>query len=217
MNPTSRPILLGSCALAALLGSACGDEPLDGMAGERNLVDRLAIPTSFVLDPAGSAVTVVAGSREGGLEDIDLDLLDGVFVTRVNPRGEILVESLQIEVGDIDLPPAVVPPGGLPLRDIRLTIQRPGGGTFDDLGDMVAAVVELDVLIEWSAAFGPDGSVYPLRAIRLDNLPVALEIESAGAGQLRARLSAVHDGGFWSWAERFELRDLTVDLTLLAE
>lgn len=218
MSPKFQAVRHGLAPSAVLAGlaafaGACGPSGPAPAPGEPPLVERLATPTPFQVDLGGSTAAVVARA-EGEVEptEFDLDILGGSAVARVTGAEELVVESFSVDIDSVTIPAELVPPDGLPLRDIRVTIERPGGAPLDDLGDMIATVVELDVLVEWSGEF-EDGRLYPLRSMRLENLPVSVEIQEAEGG-LRAHLTAVRQGPFWEWGGMFELSDLTVDLGL---
>ena len=222
-----RTLPSGLALAAALLCGACaqggpvdGDIAGSGAAGGTGTSDvgqRLDVPAALaVADQSGgsSAQLQAVTLRDGQTHDVQLSVTDGALTLSRTRDGALQVADLVVDVDDVDVSSAVIPPSGLHITGISLTLAGPATlDVADQTRDHVSGTASLAVDLEWSVVL--DRGVVDLAPIRLTDLPVALDIDLAADGALSAQLHADQGGSFWSWAGVFELRDLTLDISAL--
>lgn len=223
-----RPSLPRGLALvAALACGACaqgapsvGDLP--GAGGDPSASDvghRLDVPAALaVADQAGgsNAALQAVSLQDGQTAEVQLAVTDGALTLSRSRDGALLVDDLVVDVGDVEVSPAVVPPSGLRITGISLSLAGPATIDIDDqTADHVSGTASLAVNLQWSVML--DRGVVDLAPIHLAALPVDLDIDLSGDGALSAQLRASQDGSFWNWAGVFELRDLSLDIAAFGD
>lgn len=203
---------LAACALGA---------PTDGTdqtgADPGTLTHRLSQPTPLALDhgtdASAAAFNAVALADGGPTSHVELGVIDGaITVDRTGDDGVLRIEDLVVDVDDVTVSPNVMPPNGLHVTGISAVLDRPvRAEVTDETDDHIEAVATISVALQWSAVL--EHGVVELAPIHLVNVPVTLEIDQTEGGQLVASLHAERTGSFWTWAETFELRDLSLDLS----
>jgi hypothetical protein len=212
------PLALAASLLAALAGCAL-DAMEDTVPPPRSpVLDRLSGPFAFSVDGAASLVAVEARAlASGSSEPVEFAVQRGRSALRVTPDGFLILDDIDVELSDVLVPAELIPPAGLPIKDVRVRIERPSAAPLEEIGGVLLAVVEVDLLVDWSGEFGDEGNVYPLRSVRLGGLRLEVELGIDAAGAVVAHFSAARAGAFWDWARRFELSDLVVELAARAD
>jgi hypothetical protein len=212
-----RIALAVAFALAPL--AACqgqGHDDWNPGPDDASLLEQLGAGVTVEVAPSspegGSyAVTRALALRAGAAAEVALPIVGGYLALRATRDGLVVLEALEVDLSDAVIPPELFPPDGLHLTGLRLVLERPAVFGPDPGLDRLTAVGELDLRAEWAIDLG-DGRSSPLGPLRLEGLPVSLDISRDPAGRLAVRVVAFRDGSFWRWAETFELTDLTLDL-----
>jgi len=204
---------------SALLVVACDgqpDEVLDPDEASTTILHDLGLPSTFAIVPttedgSGSFAVAVGAGESGDGAEFELSINSGSFELWA-ARGEILMlQALEVEIENVELPSDVFTPEGAALTGLRASLRAPVTLDVSDDHEHLGAIAELDLRAEWTLEL-PDGTAYEMSALRLDDVPFALDIERDESGELSARVVAFRQGTFWRWADRFQLSDLVVDL-----
>ena len=237
MNSASLIRLIGSLGIAAavaLSGCAQGElgdssedsAPTEGEpeAGDDSTPtgswrDQLTETTAFTIaDAAGGSrarVTAVALS-DGEAVPVELSIVGGVMSLSLDEQDQVAFDELLVDSDDVLVSPAVVPPDGLTLTDLTVELAEPASVQLGSQGeDAAAGGAQLSVDVKWAVEV--DHGVVDLAPIRLPALSFDLSLETDEDGRPVARLTASHEGKFWSWAGIFELRDLEIELVATAD
>lgn len=208
-------------ALVLALLAACQGQGYDdwGDPEAATLLEQLGAGATIEIAPStadgGSfAVTRATALRAGASAEVALPILGGLADLRATRDGLLVLESLEVELADALIPPELFPPSGLQLTDLRLVLEGPAVFTAEESPGRLTAIGVLDLRAEWAIGLG-DGRSSALQPLRLEALPVSLDIVRDAHGALSLRMVAFRDGSFWRWAETFELTDLAVDLQSL--
>ena len=105
----------------------------------------------------------------------------------------------------------MLPPTGVDLVDLQVNLYRVASAPaqWSAAGDSVRAIVPVTLSVDWSLS--RDAVVYELAPVVVEDLELLVEA-SGEDGAMSVRLAASRDAAFWSWAETFELSELTLDL-----
>lgn len=196
--------IAAGCAAGGPTGS---DEP----AGE--LADRLAQPLSLAIVPSegGSHARVTAVTLRDGTETpVEIAVVDGSLAVALED-GQLRVDSIEVAAADVHVGPGIMPPDGVTLTGISLSLASPMDAAQATItGDAAVITAHLPVDFHWAAVL--EHGVVDLAPIRLPELPFELAVELTGDGEIEAHLTASQPGRFWTWAGIFELRDLELDV-----
>lgn len=191
------------------------DEPI--VPEQKTAWQQLSAPHSFEIASTqvdGGSIARARGTvnRNAAPEttDVDLDILGGDVTLWATPEGYLVVSRLRVDLADVELGPDIVSPNGVALTGLQARVEFPAVAIPDSTGDNVTAVVDLDLVLEW--AIKRDDGVYPMSPVRLDGVPVSIEVHRNADDTLSARFVALREGVFWSWANTFELSELMVHL-----
>jgi hypothetical protein len=189
--------------------SACADS-----AGPRDvpLLHALQVPAQLAVDGAASRIEVTASSQ------LQFTVVDGEIDVRAEEDGRLFLDEFFLVIEDILVSPSVLPPDGLQLRELSVRLDYPVVAALELADDGLTGQgdVAVAVTLDWSAEFGEDANVYPLRSIELEDLPVHLDL-SLVDGRVQVGASAVRNGMFWEWAERFSLSDLELEVSATSD
>ena len=180
-----------------------------------SLTQRLSQPTPLAVAQGsdGSAAEFNAVAlRDGPTAHVELNVTDGALtVHRLDGDSGLRIENLVVDVNDATVSPTVMPPYGLHVTDISMVLDQPAhADVTDESAHHIEATATVSVALQWSAVL--DHGAVELAPIHLIDVPVDIEIDETDAGELLASLHAARTGAFWSWADTFELRDLSLDL-----
>lgn len=195
----------------ALTTAACGFQP-DG--GGQGLAAQLR-KRAFLDISTESDVAVSATARSGQHLDVDPGVLGGQAVLRTTADGWLLVEELEIPLGDV-----VVPAGTLADRPVTFTDLALRLGTqlavpllapLDGETVALAGFGEADLLLDWSM-LSWEGETLPLAMRRIADAPFTVALDLDAGGRLHATINARVDGVVDELGELVVLRDLQVDV-----
>lgn len=211
MNHDLRtPFAILGLGLAVGLAAGCG--PTD-VWGDSELGAELAIPTSFALENQDSHLVATAVAlRDDRDNTIDFTITEGRIEVQSAAGGRLGLSDLDVTLEDVTIPDSILPPDGLVLTDLHVTLDAGASGVAEWTADdrRVEVALDVDLALAWSML--RDGASHPLADVHVSAVPVYLIVERDGGG-LRASLAADRRGRFWSWADTFELRDLSAELS----
>jgi len=209
-----RPLI----ALCLALTGACTSAD-DGVPPEPVARTLLTHPRHMVLDPDGAAARMYATFDRGDRifrGRAVVDLVDGEMVVEADPDGVLVIDRLQLSIGDVVAGAGIIGDDGLLLTDIRV---HPGVGT--PLGRPPEAI---RLATEWapggSVGYGSfDGDWTLSWALQLDSGPYPLLDQTltgittwvtvyGDVHDLRFDLIAWNQGVMWNWSDIVELSDL---------
>jgi hypothetical protein len=140
--------------------------------------------------------------------DIDLPVRQLTLVL-VTDGDRAKLEELVLAVDDMNIPPDVLPPSGLPLRDLRIDVHAPGHMQVVQADEnALALMAPMPLVLDWSMAL-PDGSLWPLGPAATDPLTLALAVTRTADGT-RVAVDATCRGTCWSLPGMVEVSDLSV-------
>jgi hypothetical protein len=207
-------LLLSQVLLGVLAGgtlAACQGEADDVWTPAPGPLEELQLPTPLPLAPsgAGGSYATARAVTGGGTSDIDIAIQGGQIELWATGDGLLVISDLEVDAADVTIGPEVVPPSGVQLTGLRGRLKTPVAVVPTVRGDRISAIARLSLIAEWSMV--GDAGAHPLSPLELPDLPFSVEIERTDAGWT-ARLVAFQDGQFWSFADLWQLADLTLDL-----
>lgn len=211
MNHDLRtPFVILGLGLALGLAAGCG--PTD-VWSDSQLGSELAIPTSFALQNQDSNLVATAVALRDDVDNtVDFTITEGDIEVQSAEGGLLGLTDLDVTLDDVSIPASILPPDGLMLTDLHVALDAGASGVAEWTADdrRVEVALDVDLALSWSML--RDGASHPLADVHVSSVPVYLTVERDG-GRLRASLSADRRGRFWSWADTFELRDLSAELS----
>ena len=174
----------------------------------------LAEPRSFTIMPSSMAqVTARRMYLDQAEETAMLPLVGGEVTVQARAGGMLALTAMTLELGDIKLSSTSVPPTGLTLMAVKLSLksQADASAEWSADDDAANASARTDLLLDWSIE-AQQGSVEPLATQRISNVPLDLAVVEASGGRLTLSLHGGRDGVFWQWSGLMELADLKLDL-----
>jgi hypothetical protein len=207
------PLFLVGCESADIPGGPGPSHPevpattRDRLVTEARSLDVLAEDAAVTVSATRHTSTVETG-------EIDLAILGGRIELSADDRGDVVIDALQIQVDDVVLSAEELPPHGITLTDISLTLAAPATGetTWQSDGDFGTAEVTMDLDLDW-ALLGNDGAHLPLGIKHITGVAVTFDVASDAEGRVVLTLHAARAGQFWDWAGIVELSDLSLALT----
>jgi hypothetical protein len=188
--------------LPALVLIGCADPTpappeLASLASPAVVISRHADQTSRV-------AVVASGGLSSTPSDLTLPIGDLSLRLRTGERAQL--EQLDVPLGDVSVSADTLPPNGLQLRDLRLSLAQPVRAEVvhaqpDALELKAMAPLEL----AWSLVLA-DGSLYPLGRVRTEPLALDLAVVRSADG-IHTTLSAHCPGTCWSLDGIANLRD----------
>jgi hypothetical protein len=222
---------LGIVGLFGLLGAtmgltACGDEAGsnqgsqtsdDNMVRPNDPTTRgyLASPRTFDLMTGGIADVTAMRTYDGDItETTSLSIRGGSLTVHTVADGRVLIDELKIDLGNYHLSATSVPPDGLDLMNVQVSLTNTMPSETRWTADGYASVItgKVSLMLDWSLLSATTGQLVPLATQRIDDVPLELDIVPQHDGTLRASVHASRDGVFWGWTGLLELADLRLDV-----
>lgn len=209
-NKMSLCVLLTTVAVGA---AACGEsQPSpDSTPTTRQL---LGGTVEFSLDQPGSSLAITARALRGSdaaVHRIALPVPAGSLALRAGVDGDLRLEKLQFELDDIVIDAEDLPPAGLHLTDLRVTVDSDIAETsWAADGSAAVASLTASVTLEWSLV--SEGRVLPLAPQQITAVDLQIEAGPAADGGVSVTLRGGHSGTVLRPAGTFELSDLTVEI-----
>jgi hypothetical protein len=206
---TSFASLTLGAAVAVALGAAatgCGTPSVAAVAPP-SLASPVRVAATQVLPD--SRVTIFAS---GGFQAAPSDLNLGVraFNLELDTGASPHLSELMLGIGDIDVPASALPPNGLKLRDLSLSVARPVRATIDHAEDnALEAHAQSPLTLDWSMVLD-DGTLHELGAIETEPVDLRVEVYRDTDGATYTAVHASCPGECWSLRGIAELRDGTV-------
>jgi len=193
--------------LFGLLVLGCGSDPLLGMGPEDPLPQRLQTDTTFYLQAALSHAAVNVrldyGTVVEGLAPLSLVRGDLVLVAEDDL---LVVQSLDLQLFDQQVPPSLIPPRGLQLTGLRLTAAPTRLPTQWVKGDTQAwAAGPVALKLSWSV-MGPNGPL-ALPEANLEGLSLHLAVHAGPACALLVDATVTGGGEHWAWGDLLQVSD----------
>jgi hypothetical protein len=171
----------------------------------------LAQPRTF--NVAASSTVSVTAAGGGSDNSASLALTGGTITLQANEDGMIAIVSLDVHVGDINLPVSASLPDGLDLMGVQLSLASEADVKADWSGDASAmnAQAQTDLFLDWELR-AKQGQVVPLATQRITNVPFDLAVTPTKTGAPSLDFHANRDGVFFNWSDLLSLADLKLDL-----
>jgi len=197
--------LLQAIPMVLMLVAGCA-------APEHVEVAPLAAPGEVVATQAAADSRVqvtAAGGFASRPSQLSFEIQGLQLLVRTGDRPAL--EQLSLPLGDIQVPSQVLPPTGLSLRDLRLSVEQPvAASVIHEQHDALELTARAPLRLDWSLVL-EDGTVYALGPAR--TTPVELDIQlSRQAERTIATVSARCQGTCWSLDGIASLSDGRVDL-----
>jgi hypothetical protein len=205
---------------AGVLAAGCqfdwtDKDPTQGPAAAEGLTARGRLVRAHTLDVTPTDSTLrVNGTR--------LPLTWGRTRMLATAAGELRLENLDLMLGSVEIRPSTLPPSGLSLRNVRVSLAKADRGTpeqnpsahieWSTSGDAGFATLPVDLALDWNFVTA-SGDIEPLTTQRIDAVKLDVTVWSDPDGRLHAVLTGRLDGIFWEWLSgQVQMRDLIVDL-----
>jgi hypothetical protein len=204
-----KTTLIALCC-ATLFGCAGHDE-LGEPIGEPTAMELLDEQPWFGISPASNQVELTVRLNRGSywLEDTArLDIDRGQLAVFADADGDLVIDALEFNLGDVVAGEKVISDDGLHLTDLHVYLKRaaPAAMTeWADDGDTAYARAVVDLTLGWALFVGPE--TYSLGEQALPAIEIDLGLAKED-GRLGLDLAAGADGVFWQWAGIIELADL---------
>lgn len=179
-----------------------------------------ASPVSFRLWPQQSSAVVV-GRRMA--EDARFDVAfapdDGRLELQagwVGAGATLAVSEASFHLGDATVAPEALPPNGLALTEVTLTVRPMGPLALRWYGDGSVGWAQgtADVTVKASLRLS-NGHSSPLAPGVLTGVPVTVLLSPTSEGVMAAQLDLRHEGAMWQWLGLLEAGDLRASLYTL--
>ena len=174
----------------------------------------LAMPRKLTLEE--SSVAQFTAYRDGRSETVNLAIKSGELTVHAQPDGNLVIDTLVLGIGDIQISAQSAPPAGLALRDIRAAArdEMPPTVRWETDDSSAVATGSVRLFLDWSI-LAVDGQVIPLAQQKIDPVLIAVQIERSLDGQLAATIVAERDGLFLNWPSYPQLGNLKMGLTAI--
>jgi hypothetical protein len=204
-------LVLGSVLLAGCLG----DVP-DGLAPPvGGTSDRLQSTLEVGLAPGSCRVVMTAQRQYQGdiARQIELPVLGGTVALRSWPDGRLEFEDLRVDLDDVVFDEYDLPPDGVRLTGIALTLRDVGEveAKWVEEGAQLEAKGQIDLLLEWTA-ITPGGAALPLGTQRVTAVAVEVEVSTTDDGKALVKLHGRRHGEFVEVAGIFAISELGIEL-----
>jgi hypothetical protein len=174
----------------------------------------LSEPRTFAITPSSSAQVTAHRTYLSEMEETaTLPLLGGDVTVQARSDGMLAITAMTLDLGNISLSATTVPPDGLNLMGVTLSLKARADAVADWTADGTAASAtgRTDLLLDWSLEAAA-GAVEPLATQRIADVPLDISVVGGANGRLTLTVHATRDGVFWQWSGLLELSDLKLDL-----
>ena len=176
--------------------------------------DLLATGVDFSLDRAGSSLAITAQALHGGnlsAHRIAMPVPDGSLSLRADVDGDLRLDKLDFALSDVVIDPDDLPPNGLHLTDLHVTVDSDvAEASWAADGSAAMASLSATVTLSWSLV--SEGRVLPLAPQKITDVDLAIEIGQASDGGVSVTMRGGHSGTILKPAGTFELSDLTLEI-----
>jgi len=202
-----------TAALVAALAPGCfyddgGVDPAEASP----LLYRLG--TRAVLDLQDTShIAITATDLDGRrLPSIEADIVDGVAALRATPSGVIVVDALEIDLSDVEVPAGTLSPAALQVTDLklRLGVQLATVPTWSEDRRHAVGTGSADLLLEWALVI--DGELTPMATRKLEASPFEIAVDLDDNGNVTARITTSVGGELSRFLDRIMLSDFTMEL-----
>jgi hypothetical protein len=165
----------------------------------------------FGVQPDSALYLVADGSwvaKDGAPTNLEVPLQGGFVSVTVGDDG-MVVESLALDLGDVEVGQSLVTPLGGTLTNIRLVLERPAAadGARDAHG--AHGVAALDFRLEWTLAL-PDGREVELGSPEINDLPCEVDLSRDEDGRLWLDLSLAKEGDLMAIADAIDVTKISL-------
>lgn len=192
---------------------ACGEPQSPGPDPTPSTRELLAGSVSFSLDQPGSSLAITARVLHGSdvVKRIALPVPAGTLSLRAGADGDLRLEQLRFELDDIVIDAEDLPPAGLHLTDLRVTVDTDTADTsWSADGSAAVAGLTASVTLEWSLV--SEGRVLPLAPQQITDIDLTFEVGAASDGGIAVTVRGGHHGTVLRPAGTFELSDLSLEI-----
>ena len=204
-------VALAACGEAQPSTESSGESTGDPAPTPREL---LGGTVEFSLDRPGSSIAITARVLHGSdpaVHRIALPVPAGGLSLRAGADGDLRLEKLAFELDDIVIDADDLPPAGLHLTDLRVTVDADVAETsWSADGTAALASLSATVTLEWSLV--SEGRVLPLAPQTITAVDLTIEVGAASDGGVSVTMRGGHAGTVLRPAGTFELSDLTVEI-----
>jgi hypothetical protein len=202
-------------ALTLLSTAACASSaPGEGGADYDSVRDRMTDgSTRLYVGAEGSSGMITARryTSAGWVSgDTAVTIQNGEIAAKVDARGTLTVEHLEVALAPIEIPEDVFKKPAQ-LDDVRLTLRKPASApTVWTTADDAHATLTLELDFDWSIFI--NGGKTPLGTQHLP--PVTIDVAITGAGDhVDASVALAASGELWNWAGLIEMTKLELSLS----
>jgi hypothetical protein len=207
-------VVVAGCAVD---GSGSGSVPPTPSPSGNDVSMRQYLVRPRDVDLGTSSTFQLTAERLYNGDDTDtttLQLTSGTVTLSTLGDGSIVVDKLVASLGDITLSPSAMPPDGLHLTNIKVTLQQESytETSWTSDGTAAAASGSIDLDLDWSLV-ATDGSVLPLATQHITGIPLSLSVSSDASGKITLSAKAAQAGVFYEWSGIVRLSNLNASLT----
>jgi hypothetical protein len=199
------------CVLATV--AACGDSQ-PAPAPTPSTRELLSGTVGFDLGQPGSALAITIKRLNGpemATHRVALPVPAGSLALHADARGDLRLDELQLRLDDIVVDAEDLPPAGLHLTDLRVTVDTDIADTsWSADGSSAIAALTAAVTLEWSLV--SEGRVLPLAPQEITAVDLVFEVGPSPAGGVSVTVRGGHPGTVLRPAGAFEISDLTLEL-----
>jgi hypothetical protein len=201
-------------SLCVLVGVAACSDSQPNPEPTPSTRELLGGTVDFSLDQPGSALAITVKPLHGdnlATHRVALPVPAGSLALRADANGDLRLEKLEIDLDDIVIDAEDLPPAGLHLTDLRVTVAADVADTsWSADGSAAVASLAASVTLEWSLV--SEGRVLPLAPQQITAVDLQFEVGPAADGGVVLTVRGGHAGTVLRPAGAFELSDLTVEL-----
>jgi hypothetical protein len=179
----------------------------------------MAIQLAGGPEAPASAADLTARDRLGRDLGLELRIRGGDLQLQESDAGVILLQTLRVELDDIEIPAGVMHRGPVHLSDLSITLTAPielpaagpAGGSEHQLHGRGTA----DLALNWSITTR-SGRTYPFAPQPLRNSELEVLVDDTAQELPAASVHAAFHGRIGRYAERLELADLALQASSAA-